>query len=95
MCEIKKGLHMSKIILQTVVETAPASNSITSLISSEGIPLVELRKNLGLTKKAAIKAIKWLQDNGYITVVKSRTGKIKVFLTDKHLNDNEKIMEDF
>ena len=74
---------MYKINLQTVVKTAPASNSITSLISSESTSLVELRKNLGLTKKDALKAIKWLQDNGYIDTKISRSGKIKCFLTDK------------
>jgi CTP-dependent riboflavin kinase len=88
-------MSIGTFTMHTIFKTDPALNSITSLISIEGITLVELRKSLGLTKKEALKAINWLQDHGYMVIVKSRTGKIKVFLTDKHLNDNEKIMEGF
>jgi CTP-dependent riboflavin kinase len=84
MCENQaRILHMSKIIVQTIFRTTPDSNSITSTISSEGTALVELRKNLGLTKKDALKAIEWLQDNGNIDTKISKSGKIKCFLTDK------------
>ena len=66
-----------------------------SFIDTKVTTLPELRHALGFTKKVAIKALQELEAHGYINIVKSRTGKIKVFLTDKNIEGNQKIMEDF
>ena len=89
-------VEIKGIFYMTIIRTIPTNDFVQiasgsaaapkidlSFIADKGTPLSELRSARNLTKKEAIKAIQELEAHGYINIVKSRTGKIKVFLADK------------
>ncbi len=84
---IIRTAHASNFTITHSANDAPVSATAPKIdlrfIDEKGTPLSEIRSARNLTKKEAIKAIQELEAHGYINIVKSRTGKIKVFLTDK------------
>ena len=78
---INPSLTQDPIANDAYVSAIPEIN--LNFISDKGTSLAELRHVHSLTKKEALETIKELETHGYINIVKSRTGKIKVFLTNK------------